>query len=74
MEIFVKSITGVTITLDVDPWDTIENLKQNIFNKEGFPPEHQSLFYSGNLLENIHTLFFYNIKNDATIHLVIDVV
>ena len=69
MQIFIKLLNGKTLTLNVEPSDTIEKIKKKIQEKEGIPPDQQRLLYMGRELEDIYIISNYKILENSTVFL-----
>jgi hypothetical protein len=71
IQVFFKTLTGKNLTLDLDPNESVENVKKLIHEKEGIPPDQQRLVFSGKQLDDGKLLSDYDVKSESTVHLVL---
>lgn len=71
MQVFVKTLTGKTISVDVEPDESVESLKAKIQEKEGVPIDQQRIIFDGKQLDSLKSLADYDIDDDSTLHLVL---
>lgn len=74
MQLFVKTLTGKTVSIEVEEGESIEDVKAKIAEKEGIPAEQQRLIFGGQQLQDQKTLQDYDVGDDATLHLVLRLV
>lgn len=69
MQIFIQTLTGKTVTLDTQPSDSIESIKNKLQDREGIPNYEQRLIFAGKQLEDDKILSDYNISKESVVHL-----
>jgi ubiquitin C len=74
MQLFVKTLTGKTVSIEVEEGESIEDVKAKIAEKEGIPAEQQRLIFGGQQLQDQKTLQDYDVGDDSTLHLVLRLV
>ena len=74
MRIYIKTLSGKTHEIDIEPSDTIEYLKGMLIELTGIPQDRQRLLFAGKQLENDRTLNEYNIQRESTLHLLLPLV
>lgn len=72
MKIYIKTLDGKTIQMDIKEDNTIRDIKNNIENTTGILSERQRLFFAGKELDFDRTVKYYNIKDESTIHLILN--
>lgn len=72
LQVFLKTLTGKTITLEISPSDLVQDVKAQIEKREGVPAEEQRLVFAAKHLEDGHLVSEYDIKKDSTLHLVLN--